>query len=53
MKQREFDEPEHKGKGILHVIIEDGKKYVFLNGRLYMSWLVEDNLSQRMAIAQL
>jgi len=53
MEQREFDEPELKGEGIIHVIIEDGKKYVFLNGRLYMSWLVEDNLSQRIAIAQI
>jgi len=53
MEQREFDAPELEGKGILHLIVEDGKKYVFLNGRLYMSWLVEDNLSQRIAIAQL
>jgi len=53
MEQREFDAPELEGKGIFHVMVEDGKKYVFLNGRLYMSWLVEDNLSQRIAIAQL
>ena len=49
MEQREFNERELKGEGILNVIVEDGKKYVFLNGHLYMSWLVEDNLSQRIA----
>ena len=53
MENGKFDGPDWEREKYLQVIEECGKKKVFVNGRLYMSWSLEDEVSQRIAIAQI
>ncbi len=37
----------------IEVVEEGGQRKLFLRGQLYMSWRLDDEVSQRIAIAQL
>lgn len=53
MKQAEFDGPDWGKPERIRVMEEGRKKTVLLSGRPYMSWQLEDEASQRIAIAQI
>ena len=53
MEQRGFKGDGWQSQEYLQVIEEGGMKKVFLNGSLYMLWEKDDELSQRIAVAQM
>lgn len=53
MEQREFKGDGWQPEKYLQVTEEGGLKKVLLNGRLYMGWEEGDELSQRIAVAQI
>jgi len=53
MEQQRFQGPRWESQRRISLIEEDSIKRLFLNGHPYMNWSVEDDLSPRLAIAQL
>jgi len=53
MEQQRFQGPIWESQRRISLIEEDSMKRLFLNGHPYMNWSVEDDLSPRLAIAQL
>ena len=53
MEQQRFDGSMWEGPRHIRLLDEDGMRVLLLDGRPYMSWPAEDDLSPRLAIAQL